>query len=350
MSEEKVKRNHVTIFDVAKEAGVSYSTVSRVVNNFQYVKPETRERVQAAMDKLGYVANLKARSLAGGRSQVLGLLLYDFESSYQVEIVRGIDAEISALGYDLMMYTTHHRRQKESTLVAKLTQGLVDGLLIVLPSNLEAYLEDLDSRHFPYVLIDHAGTGISSNTVKAKNWEGSLEATAYLAGLGHRRIGFVQGVMTVDSAKERLAGYEAALTRHGLAVDMALIRPGDFAWQSGYEAAKSFLSLAQPPTAVIASSDVCAFGVMEGLLAQGLRVPEDVSVIGFDDIPEAITVRPSLTTVRQDLRQMGRIATRVLVDCVDDPTRPTEKIELPMVLIPRESTALPVESVFYRNR
>ena len=344
MSPEKPKRNNVTIFDVAKEAGVSYSTVSRVVNNFQFVKAETRERVQAAMDKLGYVANVKARSLAGGRSQMLGLLLYDFESSYQVEIVRGIDAEVSALNYDLMLYTTHHRRQKESTLVAKLTQGLVDGLLIVLPSNLEAYLEDLDGRNFPYVLIDHAGAGISSNTVKATNWQGSFEAVTYLADLGHQRIGFVQGVMTVDSAQERLAGYKAALAEHGLAMDTTLIQPGDFDWQSGYEATHSFLAMSHPPTAVIASSDVCAFGVMEGFLEKGLRVPEDVSVIGFDDIPEATTVRPSLTTVRQDLRQMGRIATRMLVDCIDNPDHTTQQIELPMELIIRESTAPPPDS------
>ncbi|MCB8942481.1 MAG: LacI family DNA-binding transcriptional regulator [Ardenticatenaceae bacterium] len=349
MSEENTKRNNVTIFDVAKEAGVSYSTVSRVVNNFQFVKSETRERVQAAMDKLGYVANLKARSLAGGRSQMLGLLLYDFESSYQVEIVRGIDAEVSALDYDLMLYTTHHRRRKESTLVAKLTQGLVDGLLIVLPSNLEAYLADLDGRNFPYVLIDHAGTGTTSNTVKAKNWEGSFEATSYLASLGHRRIGFVKGIMVVDSAKERLAGYEAALAQHGLAVDAALIQPGDFAWQTGYDAAHNLLALAEPPTAVIAASDACAFGVIEGLLAQGVRVPEDVSVVGFDDIPEARAIRPSLTTMRQDLRQMGRIATRILVNGIEDPDLPTEQVELDMELIVRESTCPPVESVYWRS-
>jgi LacI family transcriptional regulator len=238
-----------------------------------------------------------------------------------------------------MLYTTHHRRQKESTLVAKLIQGLVDGLLIVLPSNLEASLEDLDGRNFPYVLLDHAGTGISSNTVKAKNWEGSFEATAYLIGLGHQHIGFVQGMMTVDSAQERLAGYKAALAEKGLAVDPALIQPGDFAWQSGYDAAINLLALSEPPTAVIASSDVCAFGVMEALRTQGLRVPEDVSVVGFDDIPEATTVRPSLTTMRQDLRQMGRISTRMLVECIDNPDHVTEHIDLPMELIVRESTA-----------
>ena len=348
MSEENSKRNSVTIFDVAKEAGVSYSTVSRVVNNFQFVKPETRERVQTAMDRLGYVANVKARSLAGGRSQMLGLLLYDFESSYHVEIVRGIDAEVSVLDYDLTLYTTHHRRRKESSLVNKLTQGLVDGLLIVLANNLEAYVEDLDGRQFPYVLIDHAGIGISSNAVKAKNWQGSFEAVAYLTSLGHRRIGFVQGMMTVDSAKERLAGYQAAVVQYGLCVDDTLIQPGDFTWQTGYDAATSFLALAEPPTAVLAANDVTAFGVIEGFLANNVRVPEDVSVMGFDDIPEASTIRPSLTTMRQDLRQMGRLATRMLVQYIDEPDRPNEHVELPMELIIRESTYTPHKSIYWQ--
>ncbi len=349
MSGQQPVKSNITILDVAEEAGVSYSTVSRVVNDYQFVKPETRKRVQAAMDKLGYVANVKARSLAGGRSQMLGLLLYDFESSYQIEIVRGIDAEVSALDYDLMLYTTHHRRRKESTLVTKLTQGLVDGLLIVLPRNLEAYLEDLDSRQFPYVLIDHAAPESSSNTVKAKNWQGSFDAVRYLAGLGHQRIGFVEGVMTVTSAKERLAGYKAGLEASGLAVESNLIQPGDFDWDSGYEAVQQFLALEQPPTAVIAASDVCAFGLIEGFLANNVRVPADVSVMGFDDIPESKTGRPSLTTMRQDLRQMGRIATRLLLRCIDDPDHPNEQFELPMELITRESTGSPENSIYFVN-
>jgi LacI family transcriptional regulator len=133
-----------------------------------------------------------------------------------------------------------------------------------------------------------------------------------------------------------------------LPTEEALIQPGDFDWQSGYEAAGNFVALAAPPTAVIASSDVCAFGVMAGIQAQGLRVPEDVSVMGFDDIPEAVTARPPLTTMRQDLRQMGRLATRLLVNCIDDPTQATEQIELATELIERESSCAPTESVYWR--
>jgi LacI family transcriptional regulator len=186
----------------------------------------------------------------------------------------------------------------------------------------------------------------ASNTVKANNWDGSFAATTYLAGLGHRRIGFVQGVMTVDSAKERQAGYEAALKEQGISIEAALIQPGDFTWEAGYDAATTLLALAQPPTAVIAASDVCAIGVIEGLLAQGRRVPEDVSVMGFDDIPEAATIRPSLTTMRQDLRQIGRLATRLLVESINNPGYASKAIELDMTLIIRDSTCPPTDSVF----
>ncbi|MCB8962473.1 MAG: LacI family DNA-binding transcriptional regulator [Ardenticatenales bacterium] len=347
MSEEKSRRNNVTIFDVAKEAGVSYSTVSRVVNNFQFVKPETRERVQAAMDKLGYVANLSARSLAGGRSQMIGMLLYDFESSYQVEIVRGIDAEAAALDYDLTLHTTHHRRQKESTLVARLTQVGVDGLLIVLPRNLTAYVADLNVRHFPYVLIDHAGTDIAGNTVKAKNYDGAIAATRYLLELGHRHISFVQGTATIDSASERLAGFRAAMSAAGLATPPDYIQPGDFSRQAGAAAAANLLALPVPPTAILAASDDCAFGAIATLLAAGLRVPEDVSVVGFDDIPEAVAYRPALTTMRQDLRQMGRIATRMLVNAIEDPDSVSQQVELDMELVIRDTACPPENSRFW---
>ena len=157
MTADPFVHGKVTIFDVAREAGVSYSTVSRVVNGFEHVKPETRARVQAAMQKLGYVANLKARSLAGGRSQVIGVLVYDFESSYQIQVIKGIDTAVTDLDYDMMLFTTHSRKRKESDYVAKLSQGIVDGLLVILPVGLDAYIKDLNKMSFPFVVIDHRG-------------------------------------------------------------------------------------------------------------------------------------------------------------------------------------------------
>lgn len=347
MTQENQTVSNVTIVDVALEAGVSYSTVSRVVNNFKYVKPETRDRVEAAMNKLGYVANLNARSLAGGRSQVVGMLIYEIDTSYHVEIVRGVDAEITNSEYDLMLSTTHKRKRKESTYVTQLTQGLVDGLLLVLPRNLESYIEDLDRLQVPYVLIDHPGVdNDKSNTITATNWQGAYDATQYLIQLGHHRIGFITGFVEVASAQDRLAGYQTAIRDHGFFVDPELICKGDFLEESGYEGAKKFLSLKKPPTAIFASSDVAAFGTMRAIDEAGYRVPQDISIVGFDDVPESSYIRPRLTTVRQPLREMGQLATRMLVERIDDLTLPTKQIVLPTRLMVRDSCQPPTESVF----
>src|SRR5947209_6808149 len=146
---------NVTIVDVAQEADVSYATVSRVINNGAHVKADKRERVLRAMAKLGFTVNQQARSLRAGRSQVIGLLVHDLGSSYIGEIIRGIEVELSAASYDLMLYTTHRRKTKEATYVSAITRGMADGLLLVLPRNPEAYLESLRQRRFPYVLVDH---------------------------------------------------------------------------------------------------------------------------------------------------------------------------------------------------
>lgn len=326
----------VTIIDVAQEAGVSYSTVSRVVNNKDVVDEATRARVIQAINKLGYVANRQARSLAGGSSQVIGLLVRDLGTGYIGEIIRGIDNELAKAQYDLMLYTTHRRRTEEST-VAMMTQGMADGLLLVLPREPEAYLASLNERNFPYVLIDHQGIAKDEPAVAAENWRGGFEATEHLINLGHRRIGFVTGNMEMGCALDRLAGYRAALEQNGISIDEELIQKGNFFQPDGYAAGEALLGLSEPPTAIFASNDVMAFGVMEAVRDRALRIPDDISIVGFDDIPQATFVHPPLTTVRQPLEEMGRTAARNLLAVIGDPDQTPERIELPTELIIRQS-------------
>jgi len=338
------KRGHgITIFDVAEEAGVSYSTVSRVVNNKGYVSEEKRERVLRAMTQLGYVVNMQARSLAGGRTNVVGLLVHGLNTSYIGEIVKGIDNALDQANYDLMLYTTHRRKTRESAYVTKLTRNAVDGLLLVLPRNAAAYLETLDQHHFPHVLLDHEGfiDNKSAPAVSAMNRKGAYEATHYLLQLGHRRIGFITGMMDTGCAQERLEGYKSALQDQGLPVIPELIREGDFMQPMGYTCAHALLSLAQPPTAIFVSSDLMAFGVMEAARDRSLQIPRDISIVGFDDIPQADHVHPPLTTVRQPLEEMGRVAARLLLSYIENPDRPIERVELPTKLIIRESCQAP---------
>jgi LacI family transcriptional regulator len=328
----------VTIEDVAREAGVSRTTVSRVLNNKDNVKPETRERVLKAMTRLGYVVDQRARKLAGGPSRVIGLLVHDLGTTYIGEIIRGIDAELSASQYDLLLYTTHGRKTKESSHVATLTQGLADGLLLVLPRTPGAYLETLRQYRFPHVLIDHRGVDEETPAVAATNRQGAYDATNHLIELGHRRIGFITGAMDQMCAQDRLEGFKSALADHDIDFDPDLVREGDFFQPLGYTGACALLELAQPPTAIFASNDVSAFGAMEAIRKHNLRIPNDVSLVGFDDIPQAAHVHPALTTVRQPLEEMGRAAARMLLERIKDPLRPLARVELPTELVVRQSS------------
>jgi LacI family transcriptional regulator len=331
------KIRNVTIVDVAEAADVSYSTVSRVLNGYPFVKDSTRKRVLQAAEILGYVPNQQARSLAGGKTTVIGLLVPGLDNGYIGEIARGIDEELTKAHYDLMLYTTHRQSGKETAYVNTITSGLTAGLILVVPLVSTSYLDALHERKFPIVLIDQIDTTGKSSTVDATNWQGSYEATNYLIELGHRRIGIITGLMDIRSAVDRLDGYKAALQDNGLAIDDSLIVAGDF-WQfRGYHAAKELLELSQRPTAILASNDLTAFGAMEAIRDYGLEIPNDISVIGFDDIPQARIVHPKLTTVRQPLDQMGRLAVKLLLERIKDPTLPPKHITLSTHLVVRES-------------
>jgi LacI family transcriptional regulator len=331
----------ITIEDVAREADVSYATVSRVINSKGYVSEETRARVMAAVARTGFVVNRQARGLAGGRSEVVGLVVPDLDTSYIGEIIRGIDEELASLDYDLMLYTTHRRKHRESAFVATLTAGLADGLLLVLPTDPAAYLDSFRQRGFPFVLIDHGGIDDSGPSVGATNRQGAYDATSHLIELGHRRIGFVTGRMEMGCAVERLAGYRGALIDYEIALNPDLVCEGDFHQPSGYVCGRHLLSLPEPPTAIFASNDVSAFGVMEAVRDGGFRIGYDISVVGFDDIPTASSVHPSLTTIRQPLEEMGRRATKMLFERIAEPARPYERIDLPTELVIRDSCRSP---------
>lgn len=333
-----MQRNNITIVDVAKEAGVSFATVSRVLNDGVNVKAEKRERVLRAIKRLGYTTNLQARSLRGGRTHLIGLVVRDLGTAYIGEIMRGVDMQLAEHKYDVMLYTTHRRRAQESAYVTALTRGMTDGLLIVLPRHPEAYLRTLRQRKFPYVLVDHQGIDDRGPAIGATNRAGAYDATRYLLALGHRHIGFITGAMDLGCSRERLDGYRAALGDHGVSLDPQWIREGDFLQPGGYAQAVELMNLPNPPSAIFASNDIMAFGAMEAARERGKRIPHDISIIGFDDVPQAAQVHPPLTTIRQPLEEMGRRAAQMLLEIIKNPEQPAEKIELPTELVVREST------------
>ena len=271
---EKYQSSEVTIIDVAAEAHVSYATVSRVINNDVHVKQETRERVLQTMQRLGYIANRQARSLAGGKTNSIGVLVPDLGTGYIGEIIRGIDAELGLSDLDLILYTTHRTASKEANYVANLAKGMVDGLLLVLPRSPADFIGTLTQRNFPFVLIDHQGIGQDCPAVGAANWQGGFTATEYLIKLGHQRIGFITGWIDLGCALDRLDGYRSALRTNHIPDGPELIYEGTFFQPDGYTGASTLLALPNPPSsAIFASNDVMAMGVMDAVRTKGLRGP-----------------------------------------------------------------------------
>ena len=332
------KGRGVTIMDVARASGVSYATVSRVLSGYEFVKQSTRNRVLEAVEHLGYVANLPARSLAGGRSRIIGLLVPNLDISYVGTITRGIDQALERANYDLMLYTSHRHPDNESLYVSAIANGLTEGLLLIAPLVPTTYLVGLRERNFPYVLIDQSDTTENSSIVDATNWQGAYEATRYLAQVGHTRIAFLTGEATIRSATDRLQGYKAALADCNIPVQEELVIEGDFQQQTGYECTRRLLQSVQPrPTAIFASNDLSALGAMDAARESGLRIPDDISIIGFDDIPQVSLVYPKLTTVRQPLEQMGQVAVELLLERIEDRSRPPQRVTLATELIIRDS-------------
>lgn len=327
-----------TIFDVARASGVSYSTVSRVVNGLPNIKPETRGRVETAMRELGYVAHLSARALATGRSNQIGLLVQQLEDAFFLGVIAGVDRAVMEAGYDLLLCTTHDRPEKETAYVARLTHGMVDGLLVLMPRSLPDYLDGLLATRTPFVLIDHDDGAPGCDVVNAANRGGAGAAVEHLASLGHRRIAIITGALETGSSHERIAGWRESLEAAGLPVAEELIATGDYEEARGHDAAHELLSLPDPPTSIFASNDRAALGVLQAARERGLRVPDDLSVVGFDDEPGASRTRPGLTTVRQPLRDMGATAVERLLLRMRDPDAPPRVTVLPTELIVRGST------------
>ena len=337
-----MEKLHVTIADVAKLAQVSKMSVSRVLNRQTGVSESTRQRIIEAVEHLGYVPNpgVGTRSDA---TKMIALLIPDIATSYMGEIVRGVSSAAERLNYGLMLYTqgnigSVNHAERTSYYLSLLNNNMVDGVLMVVPLDYEVIVNDLKAHDLTYVIIDHHnGTG-NEPSVTATNRKGVLDAMRHLMALGHRRIGFITGRMDMACSHDRLQGYKDGLAEVGLPFDPELVREGDFFQPTGFRQAQSLLQLPDSPTAIIASNDVMAFGVMDAAKANGLSVGRDLSIIGFDDIFMASQVYPPLTTIRQPMADMGADALELLVALVQGRKVLTMRRELPTELIIREST------------
>jgi LacI family transcriptional regulator len=327
----------ITIGDVAAQAGVSVATVSKVLNGRYGVAPATSTRVKAVIEELGYEASLIARSLRSHRTNVIGILVADFEP-FSTELLKGAALAIHGSDYEVVVYSGGHGHNQagwERRYMSRLSGTLTDGTILVTPTVVDVVNDS------PVVAVD-AHTGSSGMpTVSSDNLKGAILATEHLIGLGHRRIGFLAGRPDLESAQLREQGYRQALTAAGIAVDPELVLVGGYTAADTAAPARQMLQMDRPPTAIFAANDLSAIETIEAAHALGLRVPDDVSVVGFDNVPESALIDPTLTTIDQSIQQMGFEAVRLLIAQIDDPSRPPEHVTLPTELVVRQSSGPP---------
>ncbi len=333
----RTKHPTVRIQDVARAAGVSVTTASRVLNNKDDVAPATYAKVRRVMQELNYTASLAAKSMRSHTANVIGLLVPEVVEVYHQEIIKGVGEAIRNSGYDLMIYTPGRPTGAtwEQEHVALLSNGLTAGCIVVTPS----------APRFPegakVVVIDPQGDGADVPSVVARNRVGALAVMEYLIGLGHRRIGFIGGRADTLSAIRRFQGYKDGLAAAGIAFDSALIVAGDYSYERGLVAAHQLLSLPAPPTAIFAANDRSAMGVLDVAQRMGLHVPQDLSVVGFDNLPETAQAVPGLTTVDQSIREMGHIAMDLMLRVLRGETLEPQLVKVSTRLIVRGSCQLP---------
>ncbi|HEU5367740.1 MAG TPA: LacI family DNA-binding transcriptional regulator [Ktedonobacterales bacterium] len=324
----------LTIQDIARLAGVSHSTVSRVLNKKPDVDAATRERVLRVVREQGFVPNLAATRLAGGRSQILGVLVPPLSWPYiqgiaqgtistslewpiVPEIMRGVTECISATPYELLLYSISQHKDHREIIQRILATQLISGLLAILPDGAANQLITVHEQGLPVVLIDDQGSHPALPWVGTDNRYGAYLAVKHLLGLGHRRIGHIRGLYACS--EERFQGYCEALREAGITPDPALVLQGDFAPASGQACARAFFAMSERPTAIFVGNDQMAYGVLAVAQQLGVRIPEDVAIVGFDDIPLSGYIRPALTTVHQPFFEMGQRAAELLLSLVASP-------------------------------
>jgi LacI family transcriptional regulator len=327
----------VTISEIAREAGVSLPTVSRVVNRRGDVAPHTRERIEELLRRHGY----RARSAPGHQARLIDLVFNDLDSPWAVEIIRGVEDVTHASGVGTVVSAIHRRTASARQWLDNLQARASDGVILVTSQLTSAMQLQLKRLNVPLVVVDPVGRPAPDvPTIGATNWAGGLSAAEHLTSLGHRRIGFIGGPPEMQCSRARFDGYRAALETAGIPFDDTLVCPGDFYHSAGYAGALALLDLPDPPTAIFAASDQMALGAYEAARTRHVRIPDDLSVVGFDDLPTARWASPPLTTVRQPLAEMGTIAARTVLGLASGEAV-MGALELATELVVRASTSPP---------
>lgn len=331
-----------TIRDVAKLAGVAPITVSRVINNTGYISEETRVRVEAAIEELQYIPNTLSQSLRFKKTNTIGLVLSDISNPFWTTVTRGVEDACSQQGMHVFLCNTDEKQSKLDDYVDALIQRQTDGFLLV-PAGKESTqtVERIKRAGVPLVVLDRSMQDVHVDVVRSDSEGGAYRLTEYLIQLGHRRIAIIPGPREIATSMLRLGGYKQALQDYGIPLDTQLIRHGQYNQEAGYNVAliKQFFSELNPkPTAIFAGNNFIAIGVVQGLYQMGVRIPEDVSIVSFDDVPYNWHAEPFMTVMAQSPYQLGFEAASLLLSFVLGTAQPDNRqVVLPVELLVRRS-------------
>ncbi len=329
-----------TIHDVAKKAGVAPITVSRVINDSGYVSDAMRERVTKAIDELGYVPNVLARSLKSKRTNTIALIFTDITNPFFNILARGVEDTAHAFGFNVFFCNTDENKEKENTYIQLVLQKQVDGILLV-PATLDPKsIELIQGQDTPLVVLDRRFPPGTVDVVRGDSFGGAYQLTKLLIELGHRNISIISGPIEVTTAEDRMQGYQKAMRDYGLESFIDCYY-GQFTQESGKKLTSDLFTHDAKPTAIFAANNLIAIGVLSALDKLGLQVPDDVAVVSFDEIPETLTPTPFLTVVNQPPYEMGKKATEILIERIKNEKTGTDdfqEIVFPVDLIERASS------------
>lgn len=331
----------MNIAEIARRANVSTATVSRTINQSGSVKSETARKVWRAIDELNYYPNSHARTLVSGRSRLLGLIVSDITNPFFPELVRAFEALAVQHQYDLILTSTDYQTTRMTVCLRRMLERKVDGVAIMTSEMDVGLIKELSRRGVPLVFMDVGQVGPRMSHVSIDYGNGVRQAVAHLVGLGHKRIAFISGPLDLHSARTRRQAFLEGMREHKLPPDRKLIREGTHTAEGGQQAMAGLLRLGKRPTAIVASNDWTAIGALRAIHAAGLRVPEDISVVGFDDIPLVSYTAPPLTTVRMSAADVGATAFQALFSLIGGERLEGDTYQVATRLIVRDSTAKP---------
>lgn len=342
MTQDQSQGRRLTMAQIAKEVGVSTTTVSKVLNQQPGVGAQMRARIQQVIERHDYVQNHAARHLRKGQSGLIDLVFQRLEGGYDLGIMHGIQDALEKSGYRLVIFATHQDETTERLWLRRMLDLSTDGVLLLLPYERIGIANALQAQNIPFVAIgDRNEPTTTFPTIGSTIWLGGYTATEYLISLGHRRIGIITGPLDLMTSRARLAGYREALERAGIPVDPALICEGNYLLGDGVKQTTALLDLPDPPTAIFTGNDAQATGAYRVLYERNIRIPDQMSVIGFDDVMYTAQMAPPLTTIHQPLQEIGRMAANMLLRIIAGQQLESNHVELSTSLVIRESCALP---------